>query len=316
MTAGVRTYAPTPAELRAVARALRKRVDQGDWVPVEPHQKDSPDDRLLQTMAGPFRSVDDVLDRLGEAEAYLRQRSDRRSVFLTVYTEMTATVKRGIESGAFESPAWVRDYLVAFAERYRTALLGAERGELATIPPAWRLAFQAAASGETLFLQDALLGVNAHINHDLSYSLRAVGIDPDRRAKHRDHDRINDVLRQLVDVVQRAMADVYDAGGYTHADEWLASVDETVTYVGLSEARSLAWRNAVLLVDTQWPPVERFVDWRIRAVSTGVGYLLLTPSVDPAVLRTLRHLERETLPLASLEATFRQRVSDVTLDLE
>ncbi|MFD1686744.1 DUF5995 family protein [Halobellus litoreus] len=183
-------------------------------------------------------------------------------------------------------------------------------------PQAWRLAFQAAASGETLFLQDALLGVNAHINHDLSYSLRDVGIDPDRRAKHRDHDRINDVLRQLVDVVQGVVADVYDADSYTRADEWLASVDETVTYVGLSEARSLAWRNAVLLVDTQWPPVERFVDWRIRAVSTGFGYLLLTPSVDPALRRTLRYLERETLPLASLEAAFRQRVSHVKLDLE
>jgi len=134
MTAGVRTYAPTSAELRAVARALGKRVGQGDWVPVESHQRGSPDDRLLQTMADPFRSVDDVLNRLGEAEVYLRQRSDRRSVFLTVYTEMTATVKRGIESGAFESPGWVRDYLVAFAERYRTALLGAERGELATVP--------------------------------------------------------------------------------------------------------------------------------------------------------------------------------------
>ena len=127
MTAGVRTYPPTSAELRAVARALGKRDGQGDWVPVESHQKgprrpSAPDDGRF------FRSVEDVLNRLGEAEVYFRQRSDRRSVFLTVYTEMTATVKRGIESGAFESPGWVRDYLVAFAERYRTALLGAERG--------------------------------------------------------------------------------------------------------------------------------------------------------------------------------------------
>ena len=53
MTAGVRTYAPTSAELRAVARALGKRVGQGDWVPVESHQRGSPDDRLLQTMADP-----------------------------------------------------------------------------------------------------------------------------------------------------------------------------------------------------------------------------------------------------------------------
>ena len=87
-----------------------------------PRRPSAPDDGRS------FRSVDDVLNRLGEAEVYFRQRSDRRSVFLTVYTEMTATVKRGIESGAFESPGWVRDYLVAFAERYRTALLGAERG--------------------------------------------------------------------------------------------------------------------------------------------------------------------------------------------
>lgn len=315
MTTAIRDHLPTLAELRALSPALRRLARRGTWVPIEP-QRDAPaDDHLLDLLATPFDSVDDVLDRLGETEAYLRGRGDRRSVFLTVYTEMTATVRRGIESGTFESPTWVRAYLVAFAERYRIALCDTERGS-SRVPPAWRLAFRAAASGQLLYLQDALLGVNAHINHDLSYALCDVGIDGDRAAKHRDHDRINDILRQLVDVVQRALIDIYDAEGYAHADELLASVDETITMVGLTEARSLAWRNAVLLTDAEWPLVKRVVDWRVRAVSTGAGYLLLAPSVDPAVLRALRQLEREQLPLAMLESAFRQRAGERTFGVE
>ena len=102
--------------------------------------------------------------------------------------------------------------------------------------------------------------INAHINYDLAFTLRDVSIDPNRPSKRRDHNRINDILRRVVDVVQRALADVYGAEGYTDIDTLLGSFDEEFTLFGVTEARSLAWRNAVLLTDTGPALVRRFVD--------------------------------------------------------
>ena len=72
-------------------------------------------------VAAPFESVEDTRTRLERLETVLLERSDRRAVFLTVYTEETPETVRAIESGAFANPEWMRQYLVRFAEHYRRA---------------------------------------------------------------------------------------------------------------------------------------------------------------------------------------------------
>lgn len=301
---------PTTAELRAIISAIHGRSLPSRWTRIDRERDSEPDERLLEVMAEPFDSVSDTHERLGDGEAHLRARSDRRSVFLTVYTEMTANVSAGIESGMFDDPEWVRDYLVTFANQYRTALVDSERETVGAVPPAWRLAFQAPRSGFTVLIQDALLGISAHINHDLAYALRDAGVDPDRSSKLRDHNRINRILQRLIDVVQRALADVYEARGYTRIDTLLGSFDEDFTLVGLTEARWLAWRNAVLLTDARSTVLQRIVDWRIRAISTGAGYFILRPSTDPALLWTLRRIERESSPVEPFRKAIKRRLEE------
>lgn len=315
MANGLRGRMPIPAESRAIALALRRRVLPDAGMRGDRRRAVEPDETLLQVMEGPFESVTDVRKRLQEAEAYLRRRSDRRSVFLTVYTEMTAKVEAGIEAGRFDDPSWAREYLIAFADRYRAALVDFERGSAADLPQAWQIAFTASTSDYTLLVQDALLGINAHINYDLAFALEDIGIDPDRSSKLRDHDRINAILRQLVDVIQRALADVYHAEGYTHVDDLLGSFDEDFTLIGLTEARSLAWRNAVLLTDTRSALVRRIVDWRIDAVSAGAGYFVLAPSVSRSVLWTLRGIEGGSPPIEPLREEFQRRAGGRQMDL-
>lgn len=284
--------------------AARRRLHPGSWGPsgVRPP---APDEQLLDLVGTPFGSVADTRTRLREAEAYLRGRADRRSVFLTVYATMTGRVEAGIASGQFEDPDWIRAYLVAFANRYRRALVDFERGN--DVPAPWELSFGASYDSATLLLQDALLGVSAHINYDLPYALRSAAIDPDRPAKRRDHDRINRVLEALVDVVQRSLADVYDAEGYRRLDRQLGSLDEAFTLIGLTEARTLAWRHAVRLTDTRSALLRRLVRWRIRTVATGAGAAILAPSADPQVRRRLRAVEGDEPPLEALQAAIAAR---------
>ena len=158
MIDGLRTQLPTAGELRATKLAFGQRSLPETWQQVDRRRGVTPDEGLLEVVADPFTSVSDVLARLERAEAYLRCQSDRRAVFLTVYTEMTASVEAGIELGRFDDPDWVCEYLVAFADRYREALVDFERGNPSDVPQAWRLGFQASTSDYTLLIQDAVLG--------------------------------------------------------------------------------------------------------------------------------------------------------------
>lgn len=310
----LRKYPPTLAELQAIGLSLRKRsLSDALGTPIDERAiQREPDRQLLGLLDDPFETVDGTYDKLAETEQYLRERDDRRSVFLTVYTRMTDEVRAGIESGTFEDPDWSRRYLVAFANRYRRALVGFEHGEIATVPLAWRIGFTASVSDYTLLVQDALLGINAHINYDLTYTLRDVSIDPDRLSKRADHRAINGVLARLVDTVQRALVDVYAARGYDRLDRLLGSFDEEFTLVGLTESRALAWRNAVLLTDFESSVVRRLVEWRVNAVSAGGAYFVLAPSADRSLLWALRTIEGDDPPIASLSDAFRRRVDDST----
>jgi hypothetical protein len=276
------------AELRAVADRYWGRLTRPLADPPA-----HPDPDLIALLSAPFSGVDDVYDRLSATETHLRSRDDRRAVFLTVYVAMTARVRAGIEGGEprFEDPDWTRAYLVAFAEEYRRALVDFERSR--PVPPAWRVAFGASLSDRTLVVQDALLGINAHIVNDLAFALDEVGIgdgDGDERARRRaDHLAINEVLAGLADVVQTTLASMYEASGLAEIDALLGRFDEEATLFGLRAAREFAWTNAALLADR--PRLAPFVRWRVRTVATGSAYALLSPTIDPTLRDELRALE-------------------------
>lgn len=307
MTLRPQYYVPTLNELRAIGFALRSSP------PVEPAARaGAPDQDILDLTTDPFSSLDDTYDRLTDLEDLLRDRGDRRSVFLTVYTRMTHAVIERIRADGFNDPAWATKYLVAFANRYRDALNRFERDQLPIVPEPWQLAFGASLGGETLVLQDALLGINAHINYDLTYTIRDVSVDPNRQAKLADHNTINEVLHQLIDIVQELMDEVYDAAGVSELDTLLGRVDEMLTFAGLTESRALAWRNAVLLTDARFGWVESYVHWRVRVVSTGGAYVILAWDTDHPAFRALRKVEEDET-IATITDEIRRRSENQNL---
>lgn len=289
----IRAAVPTLAEARALLVGLNRTID-GDWDAVAAELAgEEPDAALLDLVSEPFASVADVDERLARTESYLRERGDRRAVFLTVYSRMTATVRTAIDDGAFVDSEWAAAYLVAFAERYRRALVAFERRAFDSLPRPWLLAFGAAARGETLVAQDALLGINAHITYDLTYALGDVGIDPDRGAKLEDHDRINAVLARLVQTAQDALVEAYDAVGVAGIDRLFDPLDDRLALLGLRGVREFAWRNAVLRADLPRWVGGPYVDWRTETVATGAAAVLLAPEFDAEAGERLRDAETE-----------------------
>jgi hypothetical protein len=300
-----RTFLPTTAELWAIASKYRYHHYE-TTAGIRELSASPSDEHLLEILEDPFRSIDDTAKRLGQAERYLRSRHDRRSVFLTVYTTMTANVQSGIQSGFFTDPEWVREYVITFAEYYRRAAVAFERRDFESVPRPWQLAFAASITGETLVAQDALLGINAHINYDLTHTLTELSIDPDRDTKRTDHDRINEILGRLVDVVQDTLVAVYSALGVSELDELLGSFDEQLAVFGFRQSRQLAWRNAVLCTDVPSKLVQRYVGWRTQAVANGAAHVLLNSWVNARLLQRLRDEEIHGRPLATFYSEMSQ----------
>jgi hypothetical protein len=270
--------------LRAVGLALR--ADPAAGVPAR-----TPDRTLVELTERPFDGVDDACGRLRDLERRLREAGDRRAVFLTIYTRMTAAVRDALDGGRFADPDWMRRYTTTFADYYRRAFLAFERGTLDAVPDPWIVAFATATEGTALVAQDAFLGINAHINYDLALALRDVGIDPDRPRKRADHRAINDVLADLIDAQQVALADLY-APGIDDIDASFGRFDEALSLFSMIEGRAHAWRIAAVLTDVRWSVARRYARWILRTVATGGAAFVRSPPVDPSVLSALRAAER------------------------
>ena len=243
-----------------------------------------------------------MVDRLSLLESRLRDLDDRRAVFLTIYSKMTRSVRDGIEAGQFADPLWMRAYLIAFADHYRQAFLDYETGAIERVPDPWHVAFGTAVAGDWLYVQDAYLGVNAHINYDLALALDRVGIDPERSQKDADHRAFYDILTELVDAQQAALAEAY-APGVTDADEVFGRLDETATLWSMATGREQAWRVALVLADLDWLPVETLATWLLRTTATGIALGILEPAREARVRRQLKRVERTGLDLeTALEA--------------
>ncbi|WP_277554004.1 DUF5995 family protein [Halobaculum limi] len=271
----------TSRTLRAAAASYRR----GTPVPRGPTGRVD----LTDLLADPYADPADAERRLALTERRLFDAGDRRAVFLTVYGTVTSRVRRGLASDRFADPEWVGAYLTAFANRYRTALSAYECGERDRVPRAWRLAFDAALAGDTLVTQDALLGINAHVVHDLALALVDVGVHP-KPARRADHDAVNAILAELVDVEQDLLAARY-APGLADLDEAGGRIDEAAAFLTLAEGRDWAWHCAVALADGG-PLARRTVRWLLDRVSAGAGRLVLAPSRYGGARDRLLALER------------------------
>jgi hypothetical protein len=279
---------------------LRAAVDAVIATPPSDERRDA-DPAVVAALDTPFENVSEVRRRLDALTDRFAAAGDRRAVFAAVYARMTRRTGKALADGYFNDPDWVRRYLVDFAERYRRAALAFERG--AWTPPAWRVAFGAATGDDTLVVQDALCGIVAHVVFDLAFTLRGVGVSPNRTAKRRDHDRVNDLLDSLVDDVQSSLSTRFRAAGLADADRLLGNFDEAATTLGLRESRAFAWRSGVALADGGRLRCAS-TRWWIGVVATGAVLSVLAPTVDPRLQRRLAALERD-LSLLSLVETLR-----------
>jgi hypothetical protein len=116
------------------------------------------------------------------------------------------------------------------------------------VPPAWRIAFEAAADRDIFAGQDILLGINAHVQNDMPFVLASLGLrDRNGVSRKPDHDAFNLVLNHASEQAVAAVAPYDPAISLTNPD-W-HPIEDFVGLEGVRLWRELVWRNAEKLLN-------------------------------------------------------------------
>jgi hypothetical protein len=242
-------------------------------------------------------TIDQVLERMDHLLDRWEAARDNRAVFLLSYRIVTQVMEDAVRRGRFEDNEWMERLDVQFAQEFFDAVDADESGK--PFPECWRVAFDLARKRKTTVLRDLLLGMNAHIVHDLPLALVKVGIEPAKRGlRNRDHQKVNEILIGLVDRIQDEVTGRYSWMLRT-LDRWVGTHDEILTRAGLLNARTAAWIAAVALFDS--PPEARRrialdLDHTARTIALGIASSgrFLSP-----VLRFLRPIDARLARWAS-----------------
>jgi hypothetical protein len=237
---------------------------------------------LLQS---PYESVQDVTDGLAALEAWCIQRQDLRGVFATAYLCITRAIQRELGNARFHDSEWQANYLIAFGNLYRRALLDYEEGRKASVPKAWRIAFDEARARSGFIMQHLTLGINAHINHDLPLALVEIGIDPSRADKYADHTLTNAILSEATDGLKQDVSRMY-APILLRLDRLAGTASSDLTNFSIPKAREHAWAMAVALTSAR---TSREIDLVKRTLDDQAAVMarviLSSPTRHPAVVK-------------------------------
>ena len=226
---------------------------------------------------------------------------DARGWFAIVYRAVTARVRTGLAAGEFDATERMERFDVTFARFWLDAHGAWDRGD--PVSASWAVSF-AAARRPGLILQHLLLGMNAHINLDLGVAAATTCPGPAVVALCDDFERINDVLAELVDQMQLAIADVSPVT--RSLDAVGLRFDEALTCFSLERARRRSWDFAERLATTQ---DATLVAARDRVVA-GYGARIADPG---APLRWILPLARwrERPDLAAVATALRERGAEL-----
>lgn len=250
----------------------------------------------IQAADDPAPSENPALNRVERTERimethwrHLEQACDPNAVFALMYLVTTYNVRAHIEQGYFANNTYLSLITVAFAQLYLEAYDAWERGELDEVPPAWQEAFDWAASGQSSITEDQFLGMNAHINYDLSIAIAALGTEePDGTSRKAEMDRINHVLADATDDVGYWLAAFYGpeppSEGYTKAHTQATDLsEETLILEPIYIWREEAWQNAKALEEAPDATSRQLVDTAMRERSWTIAQGFQTPKLlDPA----------------------------------
>ena len=222
----------------------------------------------IGTVLKHLTTAQQIFDGLPPPEAH------RVAAFNSLYFTITDRVAQSLRGADVRDKDFLELLDVEFAKRYFIALRLWGDDDAAT-PDAWEVLFRRAQDDRVSRLAAAMLGVNAHINHDLALALVATWEqlgppDPDRM--HADYVLINKIFFEEIPGLRRR----YSTPLQLRIDNMVGPLDDWSQRVLVSVTRAHAWEQAERLWALRDDPedLDRALLVMDRA-SAYVGELLL-----------------------------------------
>ncbi len=205
--------------------------------------------------------------------------ANRVAAFNSLYLTITEQVQAHLLGPRVTDPVFLEVLDVEFARLYFTAL--ASWGTGPDTPDAWEVLFRRAHDGEVTKLEAAVLGVNAHINHDLALALIATWQrlgHPGDGPQHPDYLIVNQIFYQQIPPLRRRFATAWQM----QIDRCVGDLDDWSQRILVYTTRALAWEQAERLWELRDDADDyaraRLVMDRVAAVAgetvlTGAGLL-------------------------------------------
>src|SRR4051812_15138267 len=233
-------------------------------------------------VAGRIACVAKVAKRLENQVSSLR--CNHNAVFSLAYARTTEKVQAVEQSQPkfFADNPWLNHYDATFADMYLTAWNSWQQH--GTAPPAWALAFQTADQKGASASGNLLLGMNAHVNRDLAFTLYAIGlVAPDGSSRKPDHDAVNQILDMVISPLLDEIAAKYDPA-VRSTPRLPESLDDFLEFQALPEWREEAWHNAAELASAPDAAARAVIGQQIEqsAVDKGKALLASTQYAPPA----------------------------------
>jgi hypothetical protein len=172
---------------------------------------------------------------IDELRAVARDADDAGGYFPAMYARVTERVERDAAAGKVGD----RERMEGFARVFAAWYLEPIRGER-PMPGSWQAAVDVEADRDLLIAQQLLLGINAHVNHDL----------PQVVVELADETGDLDALRPGFDAINNLLADTYPAlvRDVGRVAWWMAALSARdagrAFNFSLHRARDMAWMNA------------------------------------------------------------------------
>jgi hypothetical protein len=216
------------------------------------------------------RTIDHVLTELDQVVDLSIAQDDAKGIFAYVYRRTTAEIKRHIELRNFEDNERMERFDVVFAGYYLKAFQSWQEAQTASDP--WRISFEAAAR-PLCIMQHLMLGMNAHINLDLSLAAAEVAPGEEIFPLEADFMKVNDVLESLIDEIQDRIARV---SPLMFVVDRLSREDERLAASMIRRYRYQAWQHACQLAMADPEQKTQLQTELVREVSQE-GNLILHP---------------------------------------
>jgi len=244
-----------------------------------PYDPASPDDCI----AGRSQCVDKTIRQMTQRLDPLASSCDHNAVFALTYLRVTQAYRQTIAEPFFDDTSFVNYEDTIFAHYYFAAYDAWAAGQTEDVPPAWRIAFNAASGHAVSALGDLFLGINAHVQRDLPFVLYSIGlVAPDGTSRKPDHDRVDQILNRVTDPAIAEIARRFDP---TIEDTNLPTMfDDATVFQIIVGWREKAWRNAEALAAAPTPAARDLVAAQIENDAATEARMIVASTAYPPLI--------------------------------